>query len=495
MKKSILAVIAMVLCSIMLFGCAQTAPQAEAAPKTEAAAPAAAPKTETAPKADAAPAEEEGQVYNIRVAVNSAYRGQAVVDAGNVLNAQLEAEGCKDRVNAEFIEVESVLDSFNIWSREDNLPELAQASIAALSNTLYKAGYLVDNAVVVNDDAYTSNLTPAMRALGQNFYDPSYYNGVIYDTEFRMVMIYKPALQQLGWSEEQIEQWKQDARAGKVTVAELQSIAKQIVDAGICEYGITHRSEKCADWRFTFITWCHGQVPVDADGNVVIRKDEMKEYLDFFRTNVQMGLTPYNFTTDYTSDMLYGDILPHGKAFAYYGHVEIKSRMVNNAGVDPEWVDENFFSIPNPVTVLGDKPFCGCNPAGISMTVSVEKDPKLKEYTARLLDCLLDDEIQLDLSLRSGHVAIAEKTMATDEYQADKWMCDTEYVGEYIQALPAIDDLPKYGHSQELWDALQEAAVKANDPSARSTKEIVDECVELMTFNMDDGKYVIVDWQ
>ena len=434
---------------------------------------------------------DDGNVYNIHVGVGKQYCGEAIVKAGDLLNQQLEAEGSKDRVNVEFLVLDSLVDSFTIFSREGTLPELAVDSINTLRD-IVEAGYTIDNAFVVNDEAY-QEMSPTMRAQGQNYFDHDVYDAVTFDTEFRMVMIYKPALEKLGWTDEQIEQWKQDARAGKITTADLQKVAKQVVDAGICEYGITHRPDKCADNRFFFVTFTHGIVPTNEDGQVVIRKNEIRDYLNYWRTNVQMGLTPYNFMTDYNADMLYNDILPKGQAFAYYGHIEIKSRMIKGAGVTGEYVDENYFSIPAPVTREGDRPACGSNPRGITMTTAVEKDAQLKEYCRRLIDCLLDDDVQMDLSLRSGHVAILAKTMDTEEYKADKWMYDTDYASEYIFSLPNIKALTKYGNSQELYDAYQEAELKALDPKARSIDAIVDEVVELMTFNMDDGAYIVED--
>ena len=485
MKKRLQSMIAILLCAILLLatGCTTAAPEGQDTQQNTTSA------GDTGTVTDAAAPSEEGKVYNIRVAVGKQYCGEGVVKAGDVLNKQLEAEGSKDVVNVEFIVVESLIDSFTVWSRENNLPELAVDSIKGL-NDIVGAGYTIDNAFVVNDEAY-SEMPQSLRNQGRNYYDQEKYDAVTFDTEFRMVMIYKPALQQLGWTEEQIEQWKQDARAGKVTTADLQNIAKQIVDAGICEFGITHRPEKCADNRFFFVTWAHGIVPTNAEGQVIVRKSEIRDYLNYWRTNVQMGLTPYNFMTDYNADMLYNDILPQGKAFAYYGHIEIKSRMMKGAGVSGEYVDENYFSIPAPVSREGDQPVCGSNPRGITMTTAVESNPQLKEYCRRLMDCLLDDEVQLDLSLRSGHVAILSKTMETEEYKADKWMYDTDYVFDCIFSLPAINSLLKYADSQELYNAYQEAELKALDPNARSIDAIVDEVVELMIFNMDDGSYIV----
>ena len=93
---------------------------------------------------------DDGNVYNIRVAVGKQYCGEAVVKAGDVLNAQLEAEGSKDRVNVEFLVLDSLIDSFTIFSREGTMPELAVDSISGLRD-IVEAGYTINNDFVIND--------------------------------------------------------------------------------------------------------------------------------------------------------------------------------------------------------------------------------------------------------------------------------------------------------------------------------------------------------
>ena len=274
---------------------------------------------------------EEGKEYHIRVSTNSGYRGQTFIDAGEILNEQLKAEGSKDTVSVEFIEVKENTQSLPIFHSEGNMPEMVLSSKSDLFQ-MYYSGFLIPADDVVNDEAYTQNTTEQMRNLLLSF-DKSFYVGAVYETEARMMMIYKPALVQLGWSEEQIEQWKQDARAGKVTTADLMDIAEQVVKAGICEYGILHREKSCSDNTRNIVTFYHGNIPTDDQNRAVINKNYLYDWAAYAQEIVKRGLTPYNLTTDFSSDQLYSDILPQGKCFAYYGHIEIKSRMMTNAGV------------------------------------------------------------------------------------------------------------------------------------------------------------------
>lgn len=460
-------------------------------------APAAVEEPAPAPEAEAeAPEVEEGKEYHIRVSINSAYRGQTFVDAGEILNEQLKAEGSKDTVSVEWIEVKENDDSLPIFHAEGNMPEMICNAKAGLFR-MYDAGYLVDASDVVNDEVYAEHTTQAMRDLLLSP-DGTYYPGIIYESDSYGVMIYKPALAQLGWTEDQINQWKTDAREGKVTVDDLIAVAEQIVEKDICEYGIMHRDSNSVNNYFGYVTWNDGVVPVTEDNKAVIDKNSIFDWLTFYRTIVQKGLTPYNLTTDFSREMLDGDILPNGEAFAYYCHIDTKSRMMTNADVTSDYVDENYFMIPNPVNKLGDKPAVGANPWGIGLTYSSQEDPKMAEYCKRLCDIIISTpEIQLDVSVRSGHIPVSKAVTEMDEYKADKWMSDLDYIDKYVFSFPVNKNINSYySDSANMWAAIQEAMIDANKPDARDIKTIVDETVEKITFEMlEDPGYVIVDWE
>lgn len=439
---------------------------------------------------------EEGKEYHIRVSCNSGYRGQTFIDAGEILNEQLKAEGSKDTVSVEFIEVKENVQSVPIFHAEGNMPEMVLSSKSDLFQ-MYYAGFLVPADDVVNDEAYSTNCTEEMRNLLRS-YDDSFYVGAVYETEARMTMIYKPALVQLGWTEEQIEQWKADAREGKVTWNDLMDLAEQVVKAGICEYGILHREKNCSDNNRNLVTFYHGNIPADEENRAIINKNYLADMAYYAREIVRRGLTPYNLTTDFSSEQLYSDILPNGKCFAYLGHIEIKSRMMTNAGVSSEYVDENYFSIPNVVTVLGDKPAVGSNPWGIGFSYSSQADPKMAEYCRRLADVIISTpDIQLDISVRNGHIPVSNSVTDMDEYKNDKWMSDLDYVDKYIFAFPENANVTDHlGDSKAWWSVIQEAELTANDPNPREIKDMIDEAVELIAFDMlDEPGYVIVDWE
>ena len=128
------------------------------------------------------------------------------------------------------------------------------------------------------------------------------------------------------------------------------------------------------------------------------------------------------------------------------------------------------------------------------LTTSAVASEKMKEYCRRLLDCVLAPEFQVVLSVESGHVAITKSVLEHPTYAADRWLSDIEWATPYLFTTNTTNpSLGLYGHSQELYDALQEAELDALVDGARSIDEIAEECVAKMTFNMDDGTYVVVD--
>lgn len=447
----------------------------------------------TGGESNTTPNEAGGQHYVFRVASDDeAWRPEAVIEAAKRLNAQLAAEGNPDTVEVVYEVVDDWTNAFTLWIQEDDLPEMVLRKLGMIYKYA-QADVFVPVDYVVNDEVYTAKVPENLREMGK--VGDTYY-GIIMDTETRFLTVNKKALIELGWSEEEIEAWKQEARAGKLTTADLQQLAKQVVDAGICEYGITHRPNSGSDWMQTYVSWCHGEVPMNEQGQHIVDRQNLIEFFTFWRECVQMGITPYNGLTDFNWDMLEGDIWPNGKAFCWYSQIATKADCTNT-GLTPEEFEENFFSVPNPVTRLGDTPYAGCSPMMVGLTTSSQVDEKTSEYIRRILDNLLDTDIQLTVSLDRAHIAITEESANDPAYLADKWMQDasyiTPYMGLYAPSPLKADLQDMLADSKDFFAALQEAEVQALDPNARSIEEIVDELIEKVTFNMGEGNYVLIE--
>lgn len=451
-------------------------------------------KSKRSDRPTVSPNDKNGNHYVLRIAAsNEAWRPLALIEAANRLNAQLAAEGSNDTVELEWETVNDFKNAFPLWIVEDSLPEI----IAHKQSIIYKyakSGHIVDAGYVVNDEVYTDKVPATIREFGR-------MNGTIYgipcDTETRVITVYKPALTQLGWTEEQIQAWRADILAGKVTLDELQTLAKQVVDAGLCEYGFMHRPNSGVDWAFFFITFNGGILPQNEAGQNVVSRRALTDCLSFLRENVQMGITPYNLLTDYNWNMLEGNIYPKGKAFCWYGNVATKFDCMHKSNVTGEYFDENYITAPLPVNTAGDPVVCGSSPYLWALTSASQKDEKIAEYCRRIFDNVLDLDLQLEISLNRAHIAITTETAESEVYQADKWMtAANDYVPLMIkyQVSPLRDDLQDmYTDSDEFFHAVQEAEVKALQEGARPIEEIVEDFLAEVTFKMGEGNYVIVD--
>ena len=501
MKKHLLPIIILLILALtvsVFMGCAPKTPAApsgggtqQSSGGTQQSSGGSASSGGTQQSSGGTQAVPEGKHYVFRVgATSEAWRPEAVIEAAKRLNKQLAAEGNPDTVEVEYEVVEDWNSSFTLWSQENTLPEIVCVKLG-MAFKQGMAGNVVECDYVVNDDVYSAKVPQNLREMGMV---EGKYWGIILDTETRFVVVNKLALIELGWTEEQIEAWKQEARAGKITTKDLQDLAKQVVDAGICQYGITHRPNSGSDWQQTYVTWNHGVVPMNEKGQHIVNRQNLIDFMTFWRECVQMGITPYNHLTDFNWDMLEGDIWPNGKAFCWYAQIATKSDCTNT-GLTGEEFEKNFFSIPNPVTRLGDKPYAGCSPYMFALTTASQKDEKTAEYVRRILDNVLDPDIQLTISLDHSHIAITDECVATPEYSSDAWMQDqayiTPYMGRYSPSSLKADLQDMLADSKDFFAALQEAEVTANDPNARPIETIVDEMIQKCIFNMGEGNYVL----
>ena len=484
MRKRFLILVALLLCTVILIatGCAGK-PDAPATNQ-----PAVSPG-ENAKQEQGSSTEEEGTNYVVRiVATDEEWRANNIIEAAKILTQQLAEEGSKDTVSAEYLltDAGSFADSMALWQQEGNLPEI----VARTGPDLWQfanAGYLIDVDYVVSGDVYQEKVPEHLREMGRM--DGTMY-GVILDAEMRMVIIYKPALIALGYTETDITKLQDDVRSGAFTLDDLQALAKQAVDSGITEYGITHRPNKGADWRGLYVTFADGEIPY-RDGKVVINRKAIVDMLNFFRENVQMGLNAYNSLTDFNWDMLEGDIWPNGKSFCWIGMIAAKADMMNAGGVTAEYVDENYVGIPIPVNTKGTTPVGMSNPYFYGLTPSAESSEKMKEYCKRVLEIVLDPELQLNTSLKVAHVGITQETVDHPEYQADKWMHSNAYVMDYAFVLPASDFVMKAYNGTELHEALQAAELGAKDTSVAGIEQLTDEFIQKIVFQIGEGNYIL----
>ncbi len=133
------------------------------------------------------------------------------------------------------------------------------------------------------------------------------------DTEIRMFFYSKAALREIGRSEKFIEGLPGMVERGEFTIWDLSKLAKEVVEAGVREYGIVHRPNVGPD--FLMLMASFGFKPYNAKtGRLQASRSSLKRFLEWIAWNAKNGVTPRN-NTAMSWDTI-NSLLPKGRAFA-----------------------------------------------------------------------------------------------------------------------------------------------------------------------------------
>ena len=426
---------------------------------------------------------EEGKTYVIRVACDKeAPRFDNVLRAAERLTEQLKAEGSTDVVTAEYVLVtgDDFESNMAMWNKTGDLPEMFVHNMNYLTNFATN-GFLIDVSDVVEGPVYSEKVDKNLRDMG--IVDGTMY-GVIQDIEVRPVWINRNYLVALGWSDEDIAALPGKVEAGEFTQADLQALAKEALDKGLCEYGILHRPSNGAEFdNIHIIQGGDGFFPY-RDGKVVNNRQTLLDFFGYLRENVEMGLTPSDMTT-FTWGSLEGDIWANGKCFAWYGGIWNKDDMMQKTNVTSEYVDDNYILILPPVKEAGNTPVTLSNPRFYGLTKQAAVDPQMHEYCKRVLEIILDPDIQIHTTVGSYHLAITKETEEYPEYAENKFLAREGYMLKHAFALPGDINLNQKYYKGDFYAAIQ-AAEMTTDP----IEDIVDNFIAMVTYAIGEENMI-----
>ena len=489
MRKRIYLLQTLLLCAVMIFlsGCNEQAPTTQ--PPSAQPTASQPPSAQTPGNVQTQTPTGDGQVYVIRIATtDETHRAEVIIQAAEILTKQLAEENSGDIVVAQYIPIDAgqIQNNMALWAKTGEMPEIiarTNADVTAFANS----GFLIDVEYITEGEVYTREVEKRLRDMGR--VDGVMY-GIIQDMEIRPMIFYKPALEALGYNEQSMLQLRNDIGAGRFTVADLQQLAKRAVDEGITQYGIMHRPNNGPEFRNMHVTFNRGQIPY-RDGKVIINRQSWIDQLTYMRTNVQMGLTPYNSLTDFTWDLLEGDIWPNGKTLCWYGLISHKWDILTIANITSEYFDQNFFTTPLPVSVRGDPSVSMSNPYFYALTKSAESSEKMKEYCKRVMEIVLEPELQLQVSLATAHMAITERTLSHPSYQADYWLTSNQYLLDYAFILPSNQYVNMMLTGADTLPVLQAAELEALNNNPTPIARLVDDFIGKVIFQVGEGNYIL----
>lgn len=244
-------------------------------------------------------------------------RAGNIVRAAEVMNRMFEASGSETRVNVEVYENNQpgfdadALDLLQAFA-VDRGPDIYVASHTWLAE-FADAGYAMnlEEHIAANPQFYDDVIDVFWEAVsirGERYAIPQ-------DSEIRMIFYNKNMLRELGYDEEFIDGIPAMVETGEMTIWEFGELAREVVDAGVAQYGLLHRPNVGPDYIMTFRTF--GVDFYDANtGDLLLPLAEMEEAFSFFDWMARNGATPENNTA-----MAWDDVQSSFKqelAFSYH---------------------------------------------------------------------------------------------------------------------------------------------------------------------------------
>ncbi len=277
-------------------------------------------------------------------------------------------------------------------------------------------------------------------------YEGHYY-GAIQDMDASPIFISRKALLGLGWPDEQIDGLKTRVDAGDFTFGDLVSLAEQAKSKGLTKIGFAVEDTRFEGWNYAF-----GNYNYNPEQNKMVLTPETKKVYEFWADAVKRGVITEGIgdvDTDKAAPMFV-----KGEIFAEFARTEFYQMMREAAGMEGDadgynaWFKENVVWIPIPSAEKGGKPVSFSNPAMIYVGSKVD-DEKMP-YVQKLIEHVLDPDLQINHTLTSGKLPVTPEAQQDDRFKAMDFYKDHAYLLEFTRTRPAQPDYAVYTKSYTL---------------------------------------------
>jgi inositol-phosphate transport system substrate-binding protein len=309
-----------------------------------------------------------------------------------------------------------------------------------------QSGLIVPVEDYLNLDAWPIN------DIYENLLEISSYGGVLYglpqDAESRPFFFWKPHMKTIGYSDADIEALPAKVQSGEYTLASVITDAKKMQDQGLVQpgYGFYPRPSNGPDY-WQFYTSFGGVM--EEDGKLVLDKQAMQRFYQFFVDAVAAGVTRKNHIGT-PNDQWFAEVAA-GKAGIWHGGTWHYARYVNQEGLTDFFGNIAFSLIP---AGEGGKANTLTHPLVYVLT----KNPNEEEtaIAAELIKIASEPRINTLHAIKSAHLGIAKQQSNIDLYSNDRWAREaTERLLPHANAMPNNSDFGTYWNA--MWKGLESA--------------------------------------
>jgi inositol-phosphate transport system substrate-binding protein len=325
-----------------------------------------------------------------------------------------------------------------------------------------QAGYIVPIEDYVDLDAWPlNNVYPNLMEIAS--YAGTQW-GIPQDAESRPFFFWRDTLEQLGYTEDQIDALPDMVRSGEYTLANVLADATKAVEMGIVEegYGFYPRPSNGPDYAQFYQSF--GGVLMDPEsGKLVLDVAAMTAYYQFFVDAVAAGVTRQNHLgTDW--NQWYNEVA-NGRAAFWHGGTWHFGRYATE-GNDDFWGTIQFSLIP------------AGNDAGSANTITQplvylvmdQEDDRIEEIASQLIAIATEPRLNTLHAIQSNHLGVTQAQSDVDLYRGNRWASEaTEALLPYASAQP---NHLQYGAFSEAMYRGLEAAWSGVQTPAEAVAEV-----------------------
>lgn len=274
-----------------------------------------------------------------------------------------------------------------------------------------------------------------------------HYYGVIQDMDASPVFISRKALEGLGWTTTQIDELKTRVDNGSFTFNELVDLADTAVKQKLVKSGFGVEDTRFEGWNYTF-----GNFNYNAEQNKMVLSPNTQKVYEFWYDAMQRGVVTEGIAEIDTEKA--AAMFIKGDLFAEFARTEFYQLMRTQLGMDEDlagyekWFKENAIWIPIPSVEKGGKPVSYSNPAMIF--VGSDVDDEKMPYVQKLIEHILDPELQINHTLKSGKLPVTTAAQDDPRFQEMSFYKDHAYLIEFTKTRPAQMDYAVYMKSFTL---------------------------------------------
>lgn len=381
-------------------------------------------------------------------------RAGNIVAAAGPLNEALKAAGSDKTVKVEVFEAPATgfdadaLDLLKAFSVGQG-PDVYVAAHEWVGE-FAKSGYAMqmDDFVKANPWAF-ADVIPIL-------WDATKVDGKIYaipqDSEIRMFFYNKDMLRKIGKDEAFIEGLPALVESGQFTMADLQALAKEVVDKGAATVGIIHRPNAGPDYLMTFAAF-GAQYMDPKTGKLLLPKAEIKKGLEWFAWNAKNGVTPPN-NTAMSWDEIQGGFKTE-KTFIYHQGVWATKEWMLGDAKGATWPTDEAGYFKKIGWLHAPPEVKGGEPKNLSHPIVYVVNPKSPNanLAAMLVAYATLPYFNTQHAVGSAHTAILNGQLSLPDYKAAWYLADATPMLARSTFIPNHPDFGRY--NGVLFKALQ----------------------------------------